>query len=170
MLPSNCTHGIAIALGEGNGKWWSDSYHANATTVASWAAQNGYAFVTGSTYSGYTNTLALKAYIAAHSGLSSGVVDAFNSYNNNGPGLPNGTSQYYIPSEEALKDVAELSNMSWAFADKIQGAGGVRFSNAQYWTVTEKGTTMTTSVNPLTGNTAGSQKTSDYKVRYVFAF
>ena len=170
MLPSNCTHGIAIALGEGNGKWWSDSYHANATTVASWAAQNGYAFVTGSTYSGYTNTLALKAYIAAHSGLSSGVVDAFNSYNNNGPGLPNGTSQYYIPSAEALKDVAELSNNSWAFADKIQGAGGVRFSNAQYWTVTETGTTMTTSVNPLTGNAAGSQKTSDYKVRYVFAF
>ena len=170
MLPANCTHGVAIALGEGNGKWWSDSYHANATTVASWAAQNGYAFVTGSTYSGYTNTLALKAYIAAHSGLSSGVVDAFNSYNNNGPGLPNGTSQYYIPSEEALKDVAELSNMSWAFADKIQGAGGVRFSNSQYWTVTETGTTMATSVNPLTGNVAGSQKTSDYKVRYVFAF
>ena len=171
MLPESCTHGIALAMGESNGKWWSDSYHANATTVASWAASNGYAFVAdGNQYSGYTNTLALKAYIAAHSGLSSGVVDAFNSYNNNGPGLPNGTSPYYIPSAPALKDVAKLSNMSWAFADKVQGAGGVKFSNSQYWTVSETGTTMATSVNPLTGNTAGSQKTSDYKVRYVFAF
>ena len=171
MLPESCTHGIAIAMGEGNGKWWSDSYHANATTVASWAAQNGYTFVTdGNLYAGYTNTLALKAYIAAHSGLSSGVVDAFNSYNNNGPGLPNGTSSYYIPSAPAMKDVAKLSNMSWAFADKIQGAGGVRFTNSQYWTVSETGTTMATSINPLTGNAAGSQKTSDYKLRYVFAF
>ena len=171
MLPASCTHGIAIAMGEGTGKWWSDSYHANATTVATWAAQNGYAFVAdGNQYSGYTNTLALKAYIAAHSGLSSGVVDAFNSYNNNGPGLPNGTSPYYIPSAPAMKDVAKLSNMSWAFADKIQGAGGVRFTNSQYWTVSETGTTMATSVNPLTGNAAGSQKTSDYKLRYVFAF
>ena len=171
MLPENCTHGIAIAMGEGNGKWWSDSYHANATTVANWAAQNGYTFVTdGNQYSGYTNTLALKAYVAAHSGLLSGVVDAFNSYNNNGPGLPNGTSSYYIPSAPAMKDVAKLSNMSWAFADKIQGAGGVKFSNSQYWTVSETGTTSATSVNPLTANAASSQKTSDYKLRYVFAF
>ena len=171
MLPESCTHGIALAMGESNGKWWSDSYHANATTVASWAAQNGYAFVTDENqYSGYTNTLALKAYIAAHSGLSSGVVDAFNSYNNNGPGLPNGTSSYYIPSAPAMKDVAKLSNMSWTFADKVQGAGGVRFSNSQYWTVSETGTTSATMVNPLTGASASSQKTSDYKFRYVFAF
>ena len=171
MLPESCTHGIALAMGEGNGKWWSDSYHANATTVASWAAQNGYAFVTdGNLYSGYTNTLALKAYIAAHSGLLSGVVDAFNSYNTNGPGLPNGTSPYYIPSAPAMKDVGKLSNSTWTFADKVQGAGGVKFSNSQYWTVSETGTSSATSVNPLTGATASSQKTSDYKTRYVFAF
>ena len=171
MLPESCTHGIALAMGEGNGKWWSDSYHANATTVSSWAAQNGYTFVTdGNQYSGYTNTLTLKAYIAAHSGLSSGVVDAFNSYGNNGPGLPNGTSPYYIPSAPEMKDVAKLSNMSWVFADKVQGAGGVKFSNAQYWTVSETGTTSATSINPLTGNAASSQKSSDYKLRYVFAF
>ena len=170
-LPATCTHGIAIALGEGSGKWWSDSYHANATTVSDWAAANGYAFVSdGNQYAGYTNTLALKAYVSAHSGLSSAVVEAFNSYNNSGPGLPNGTSPYYIPSAPALKDVAKLSNMSWAFADKVQGAGGVRFSNSQYWTVSETGITSATMVNPLTGATASSQKTSDYKIRYVFAF
>ena len=168
-LPASCTHGIAIALGEGSGKWWSDSYHANATTVSSWAASNGYAFVSDANqYGGYTNTLALKAYIAAHSGLSSGIVDAWISFN--GPTLPNGTSSYYIPSASAMKDVAKISNMSWDFANKIQDAGGVKFANANYWTVSETGTTSATSVNPLTGTSSSSQKTSDYKVRYVFAF
>ena len=168
-LPASCTHGIAIALGEGSGKWWSDSYHTNATTVSSWAASNGYNFVSDANqYGGYTNTLALKAYVAAHSGLSSGIVDAWSSFN--GPTLPNGTSSYYIPSASAMKDVAKISNMSWDFANKIQNAGGVKFANSNYWTVSETGTSMATSVNPLTGSTAGSQKTSDYKVRFVFAF
>ena len=168
-LPASCTHGIAIALGEGSGKWWSDSYHTNATTVSSWAASNGYNFVSDANqYGGYTNTLALKAYVAAHSGLSSGIVDAWSSFN--GPTLPNGTSSYYIPSASAMKDVAKISNKSWNFADTIQNAGGVKFANSNYWTVSETGTSMATSVNPLTGSTAGSQKTSDYKVRFVFAF
>ena len=168
-LPASCTHGIAIALGEGSGKWWSDSYHDNATTVSSWAASNGYAFVSDANqYGGYTNTLALKAYIAAHSGLSSGIVDAWSSFN--GPTLPNGTSSYYIPSASAMKDVAKISNSTWNFANKIQDAGGVKFANANYWTASETGTTSATSVNPLTGASSSSQKTSDYKVRYVFAF
>ena len=168
-LPASCTHGIAIALGEGSGKWWSDSYHANATSVSNWAASNGYAFVSDANqYGGYTNTLALKAYIAAHSGLSSGIVDAWSSFN--GPTLPNGTSSYYIPSASAMKDVAKISNMSWDFANTIQNAGGVKFANSNYWTVSETGTTNATSVNPLTGANASSQKTSDYKVRFVFAF
>lgn len=170
-LPANCTHGIAIALGETNGKWWSDSYHENASTVASWAALNGYAFVEGSDkYSGYTNTQALKAYVNKHAVTSPLMsnLDYFNS--TSGPARPNGTSQYYIPSAPAMKDVAALSNSTWAFANKIADIGGVKFSNANYWTVSETGTTSATSVNPLTGASASSQKTSDYKARYVFAF
>ena len=170
-LPANCTHGIAIALGETNGKWWSDSYHANASTVASWAAQNGYAFVEGSDkYSGYTNTQALKAYVNNHA-VTSPLMTNLDYYNStSGPARPNGTSQYYIPSAPAMKDVAALSNSTWAFSNKIAEIGGVQFSNAGYWTVLETGTTSATSVNPLTGATASSQKTSDYKARYVFAF
>ena len=172
MLPESCTHGIALAMGEGNGKWWSDSYHANVTTVSNWAAQNGYAFVAGTDkYSGYTNTLALKAYIAAHSGLSSGIVDAITSYNNSGPGLPNGTSTYYIPSAAAMKDLLSISAGAWTFADKVKNAGGVRFSNTNYWTVSETGSSMAVSMNPVGGGRSdGSQKSSDYKLRYVFAF
>ena len=170
-LPANCTHGIAIALGETNGKWWSDSYHANASTVASWAAQNGVAFVEGSDkYCGYTNTQALKAYVNNHA-VTSPLMSNLDYYNStSGPARPNGTSQYYIPSAPAMKDIGALSGSTWNFSNKVSGMGGTAFSNANYWTMSETGTTSATSVNPLTGATASSQKTSDYKSRYVFAF
>ena len=170
-LPASCTHGIAIALGETNGKWWSDSYHANASTVASWAAQNGVAFVEGSDkYCGYTNTQALKAYVNNHA-VTSPLLSNLDYYNStSGPARPNGTSQYYIPSAPAMKDIGALSGSTWNFSNKVSGMGGTAFSNANYWTMSETGTTSATSVNPLTGATASSQKTSDYKSRYVFAF
>ena len=170
-LPANCTHGIAIALGETNGKWWSDSYHANASTVASWAAQNGVAFVEGTDkYCGYTNTQALKAYVNNHA-VTSPLLSNLDYYNStSGPARPNGTSQYYIPSAPAMKDIGALSGSTWNFSNKVSGMGGTAFSNANYWTMSETGTTSATSVNPLTGATASSQKTSDYKSRYVFAF
>ena len=170
-LPASCTHGIAIALGETNGKWWSDSYHANASTVASWAAQNGVAFVEGTDkYCGYTNTQALKAYVNNHA-VTSPLMSNLDYYNStSGPARPNGTSQYYIPSAPAMKDIGNLSGNTWNFSNKVSGMGGTAFSNANYWTMSETGTTSATSVNPLTGATASSQKTSDYKSRYVFAF
>ena len=170
-LPASCTHGIAIALGEGSGNWWSSSYHDSATRVSAWAEANGHTFVSDvDKYAGYTNTLALKAYVSAHSGLSSGISDAYTSYNSNGPQLPNGTSSYYLPSAQAMKDVAKLSNMSWDFANKILDLGGVKFANDYYWTVSEVGQTNASSVNPLTGESTNSQKTSTKSVRYVFAF
>ena len=176
MLPESCTHGIALALGEGSGKWWSDSWHTNATSVSSWAASNGYAFVTDENqYSGYTNTLALKAYITAHSGLSSGILDALNTYNNNGPGLPNGTSSYYIPSAPAMMDVSRLSNSGYGFADKVVAAGGnARFQNVGYWTVSESGHSNAYKVRILVPNASDTKvsgtKTDTQPVRYVFAF
>lgn len=170
-LPASCTHGIAIALGEGSGNWWSSSYHDSATRVSAWAEANGHTFVSDvDKYAGYTNTLALKAYVSAHSGLSSGISDAYTSYNSNGPQLPNGTSSYYLPSAQAMNDVAKLSNMSWDFANTILDLGGVKFGNDYYWTVSEVGQTNASSVNPLTGESTNSQKTSTKSVRYVFAF
>ena len=170
-LPASCTHGIAIALGEGSGNWWSSSYHDSATRVSAWAEANGHTFVSDvDKYAGYTNTLALKAYVSAHSGLSSGISDAYTSYNSNGPQLPNGTSSYYLPSAQAMNDVAKLSNMSWGFANTILDLGGVKFGNDYYWTVSEVGQTNASSVNPLTGESTNSQKTSTKSVRYVFAF
>ena len=139
--------------------------------MASWAAQNGVAFVEGTDkYCGYTNTQALKAYVNNHA-VTSPLMSNLDYYNStSGPARPNGTSQYYIPSAPAMKDIGNLSGSTWNFSNKVSGMGGTAFSNAQYWTVSETGTTSATSVNPLTGATASSQKASDYKSRYVFAF
>ena len=175
-LPASCTHGIAIALGETKGKWWTDSYHANATSVSSWAAQNGYAFVDGKDkYSGYTNTQTFKAYVNKHS-VTSDLISNLDYYNStSGAPLPNGTSKYYLPSVPAMVDAAKISNGNYAgLSDKLVAAGGTKFNHGYgvtYWTVSENGQTNAYTLSPLLGGTPqSSTKTSDYNARYVFAF
>ena len=174
-LPASCTHGIAIALGEGEGNWSTN----DSEKVGDWAAQNGKTFVTDiSKYSGYTNTQALKAFVSAR-GCSSGIINAVNSYNNsNKSGLPNGTSQYYIPSAVSMKDIANLSGGNENFSNKLIGAGGTGFTNSvagsimYYWTVSETSTTPTqaVAVRALTNVATNKSKTASSKVRFVFAF
>lgn len=167
-LPASCTHGIAIALGEGEGTWVSD----NSRTVSGWAAQNGYAFVEGNNkYSGYTNTKALKGFVNNNSGVTSKVIQSVDSYNSSGPKLPNGTSGYYLPSLPEMKDIASLSNQSMDFSNKIEGAGGVKFTNVTYWTSSEAGASNAYPYNPIVGGDSYSApKTGSKKFRYVFAF
>ena len=173
-LPASCTHGIAIALGEGEGNWSTN----DSQKVGDWAAQNGKTFVANvNVYSGYTNTLALKEFIAAK-GCSSGIISALNSYNGNGPVLPDGTSTYYIPSAAAMKDIANLSGGTMNFSNKVAGAGGTGFTNAvsgnimYYWTVSETTSTPTqaVAVRALANASTNKSKTASSKVRYVFAF
>ena len=174
MLPESCTHGIAIALGEGEGTWSSN----DSQKVSDWAAQSGQAFIADvNVYSGYTNTQALKAFISAK-GASSGIISALNTYNQNGPGLPNGASAYYIPSAAAMKDIANLSGGNMGFSNKLTGIGGTALSNAvsgsilYYWTVSEVQTTPTQAVaiRGLMYQSTNKSKTSSSKTRYVFAF
>ena len=177
MLPASCTHGIAIALGEGEGTWASN----DTQRVSDWAIQNGTTFVNDvNKYSGYTNTEALKAFVAAK-GCSSGIISAVNTYNNNNQSkLPNGTSSFYIPSASAMKDVANLGGSSGAdFSNKLTGAGGTGFTNAisgsivYYWTVSETtGTTPTqaVAVRGMVNQSTNKSKTASSKVRFVFAF
>ena len=174
MLPESCTHGIAIALGEGEGTWASN----DSQKVSEWAAQSGQAFVSDvNVYSGYTNTQALKAFISAK-GASSGIISALNTYNQNGPGLPNGTSTYYIPSAAAMKDIANLSGGNTDFSNKLTGIGGTALSNAvsgsivYYWTVSEVQTTpaQAVAIRGLMYQSTNKSKTSSSKTRYVFAF
>ena len=173
MLPSSCTHGIAIALGEGSGNWSNN----DSEKVSVWASQNGRTFVVGADkYSGYTNTQTLKAFITAK-GASSGIVSALNSYN--GPDLPSGASSYYLPSAAAMKDIANLSGGGFAFSDKIKGIGGTGFTNADggnivyYWTVTEADGTSPANaigIRSLMYQTSNKSKTASSRVRFVFAF
>ena len=174
MLPESCTHGIAIALGEGEGTWSSN----DSQKVSEWAAQSGQAFVAdANVYSGYTNTQALKAFISAQ-GASSGIISALNTYNQNGPGLPNGTSAYYIPSAAAMKDIANLSGGNMDFSNKLTGIGGTALTNAvsgtiiYYWTVSEVQTTpaQAVAIRGLMYSSTNKSKTSSSKTRYVFAF
>ena len=176
-LPASCTHGIAIALGEGEGTWASN----DTQRVSDWATQNGTTFVNDvNKYSGYTNTEALKAFVAAK-GCSSGIISAVNTYNNNNQSkLPNGTSSFYIPSASAMKDVVNLGGSSGTdFSNKLTGAGGTGFTNAisgtivYYWTVSETtGTTPTqaVAVRGMVNQSTNKSKTASSKVRFVFAF
>ena len=185
MLPSTCTHGIAVALGEGEGKWWSNAPSTSPYKVYEWATQNGYQSTMGVDWSsskgthragtadvfvGYNNTLALKAFLSAR-GLTSEMISALNAYN--GPTLPNSASSYYLPSVAEMDAIAAVSNMSWALSDKLNAAGGTKFTNAAYWTVSDSGNSSSNAakINPLTGALDGAgMKTNAAKFRYVFAF
>ena len=185
LLPESCTHGIAVALGEGEGKWWSGAPSDSPYKVYEWATQNGYQSTMGVDWSsskgthrtgtadkfvGYNNTLALKAFISAR-GLSSEMISALNAYS--GPKLPDGASSYYLPSVAEMDAVAAVSNMSWALSNKLENAGGTKFANAAYWTVSDSGNSSSNAakINPLTGALDGAgMKTNAAKFRYVFAF
>lgn len=185
MLPSSCTHGVAVALGEGEGKWWSGAPSSSPYKVYEWATQNGYQSTMGVDWNssngthragtaelfvGYNNTLALKAFISAR-GLTSEMISALNAYN--GPTLPNGASSYYLPSVAEMDAIAAVSNNSWALSSKLETAGGTKFSNAAYWTVSDSGNSSSNAakINPLTGALDGAgMKTNAAKFRYVFAF
>ena len=185
MLPSSCTHGVAVALGEGEGKWWSGAPSSSPYKVYEWATQNGYQSTMGVDWSssngthragtaelfvGYNNTLALKAFISAR-GLTSEMISELNAYN--GPTLPNGASSYYLPSVAEMDAIAALSNSSWFLSDKLASAHGTKFTNDAYWTVSDSGNSSSNAakINPLTGALDGAgMKTNAAKFRYVFAF
>ena len=180
LLPESCTHGIAIALGEGEGNWWNTSPGTSPNRLYEWALQNGYESTMGidwigganvrtgtaAKYVGYNNTQAMKAFISAK-GLTSGILSALNGC---GVSLPYGASACYLPS------VAEMDAIWAASSDlsaKLATAGGVSLKNEAYWTSSDSGNSSTYAalINPLTGEVTGNRsKTNTNKVRYVFAF
>ena len=191
MLPSTCTHGIAIALGESaEVAWWSGAPSSSPYKVYEWALQNGYQSTMGVDWSsskgthltgtydlfvGYNNTTALHAFVAAK-GVTSEMLTAVLNYrktNGGGPTLPNDASQYYLPSYAEMNAIAAVSNNSFYLSNKIKEAGGTAFTNAYYWVASDSGNSSSNAlkVNPLTGAwNGGDMKTNKFRVRYVFAF
>ena len=185
-LPSGCTHGVVLALGEASGNW-SSSYDAGS--VSSWATQNGYENTTGVYYSnaewaykrneygnkllGYNNTKALKAYIK-NNGYTSGIIEALDAYE---IALPATASELYIPSIAEMDAI--FKNLSVINA-ALKEAGGSEFVidrtdlqlNA-YWTVSENEASgaQAATVNPFSGELHGGvMKSKEKKVRFIFAF
>ena len=185
-LPESCTHGLVLALGQGEGNW-SSSYDAGK--VNTWALNNGYQNTTGVYYSGgyvtnefgkcllgYNNTSALRGYLAAN-GYTSGIVAALDDYAANVT-LPASASAMYIPS---IAEMQFIYNNFEVINAALESAGGTVFvtdaSNAQrdlYWTTSENESSSgnAAALNPFTGELHGGvlKVSGVKKVRFIFAF
>ena len=185
-LPESCTHGLVLALAQGEGNW-SSSYDAGK--VNTWALNNGYQNTTGVYYSGgyvtnefgkrllgYNNTSALRGYLAAN-GYTSGIVAALDDYAANVT-LPASASAMYIPS---IAEMQFIYNNFEVINAALESAGGTVFvtdaSNAQrdlYWTTSENESSSgnAAALNPFTGELHGGvlKVSGVKKVRFIFAF
>jgi hypothetical protein len=186
-LPNDCTHGLVLALGQGEGNW-SSSYDAGK--VNTWALANGYQNTTGVYYSagsyvtndygkrllGYNNTSALRGYIAKY-GYTSGIVDALDAYAATVT-LPASASEMYIPS---IAEMQLIHNNFEVINAALEAAGGTTFvrdpSDNQkdlYWTTSENESSSgnAAALNPFSGQLHGGvlKGSGIKKVRYIFAF
>lgn len=185
-LPENCTHGLVLALGQGEGNW-SSSYDAGK--VNTWALDHGYQNTTGVYYSGgyvtnefgkrllgYNNTSALRGYLAQY-GYTSGIIAALDAYAKTVT-LPESVSDLYIPS------IAEMQMVHSNFDlinEALKAADGVPFvmdprdnQKDMYWTTSENEASSgnAAAVNPFTGELHGGvlKGSGIKKVRFIFAF
>ena len=190
QLPEDCTHGIAVALGQATSlKWWSDTpssepYNMYKYTISSYNTK-GYGDPRGVQYNagsysateegnkpgGYSNTELLRDMLSLH-GLSSAVIQSVDAY---GVQRPNGTSKWYLPSVYEMVQIYQCYKNNGL--DKLlNDAGGSALSNWDYWTVSEvvnNENSYVGVVNPMTGTLKTKQKTSTSSLpylRYVIAF
>lgn len=197
-LPESCTHGIAIGLGEGIGKWWSSSQNAEPYHLTGYVNSSyntaGYVLpggvqgsFTNPTLSdlgnkpyGYNNTLLLKEFLTfKNNGTTSDILTKLNEYNaDNNKRTPTGASSWYLPSIYEMYAVYTANNLlNGSLNTILQGVGGTTLTNNSswpYWTVSEHAASPSSyaaAINPITGAVYGKFKTttSTY-VRYVFAF
>lgn len=186
-LPNDCTHGLVLALGQGEGNW-SSSYDAGK--VNTWALANGYQNTTGVYYSagsyvtndygkrllGYNNTSALRGYIAKY-GYTSGIVDALDAYAATVT-LPASASEMYIPS---IAEMQLIHNNFEVINAALEAAGGTTFvrdpyddQKDLYWTTSENESSSgnAAALNPFSGQLHGGvlKGSGIKKVRYIFAF
>lgn len=185
-LPESCTHGLVLALGQGEGNW-SSSYDAGK--VNTWALDNGYQNTTGVYYSGgyvtnefgkrllgYNNTSALRGYLAQYE-YTSGIVAALDAYAATVT-LPSSASEMYIPS---IAEMQMIHNNFDIINAALETAGGTTFVRDQYdtqkdlyWTTSENESSSgnAAALNPFTGELHGGvlKGSGVKKVRYIFAF
>ena len=192
QLPSDCIHGIAVALGQATSslKWWSNTptgepYNMYKYTTSDYNTK-GYgdprgvhqpsfgtysATEAGKKPSGYNNTEILRHLLSIH-GLSSAIIDAVDGYSVQ---RPNGTSTWYLPSVYEMTQIYQCYKNN-GLDSLLTAAGGAALSSWDYWTVSEvvgNENSYAGTVNPVTGAIKTKQKTSSSSLpnlRYVIAF
>ena len=191
QLPSDCTHGIAVALGGHTSatKWWSTSpggepynlykYYISNYNTKGYGDPRGIQYASGAYTqtevgkqpSGYSNTEMLRDLLSLH-GLSSDMLKAVDSYNVQ---RPNGTSKWYIPSVYEMCQIYQCYKNN-GLDSLLTAAGGTGLYNWDYWTVSEtmgNENSNVAIVNPMTGKISSKMKTSTSSVpyiRYIIAF
>lgn len=180
-----CNNGFAISLTEIEDVRWQ-GYGSN---ISNWAAANGYARLGGAVVQagigmtnshvltsegelmhGYSNTKAIKGFMARDDYESLGEDYAVHLLEGWTEAAPEGSSGWYVPSVSELIAVAENAQM---ISNKIIDAGGTAISYDGYWTSTENDGVGSFAVcmNIMDNSfLANEQKSVQHKVRYVFAF
>lgn len=189
-LPSTCTHGIAVGLGQGTSglKWWSGTNNAepyNLYKYTIYCPEDGFVNPAGLSYSGggyvrneygqkpygYNNTMLFKTFMSKY-GITSDLVNNLNNYNVQ---LPNETSGWYLPSIYEMYLVYEAYKNN-SLNPALSAVGGSTLSNWAYWTVSEVSgneNSYAGTLNPVTGAVSTKQKTTTSSLPYtlyVFAF
>jgi hypothetical protein len=189
-LPSTCTHGIAVGLGQGTSglKWWSGTNNAepyNLYKYTIYCPEDGFVNPVGLSYSGggyvrneygqkpygYNNTMLFKTFMSKY-GITSDLVNNLNNYNVQ---LPNETSGWYLPSIYEMYLVYQAYKNN-GLDSALSAVGGSTLTNWAYWTVSEVSgneNSYAGTLNPVTGAVSTKQKTSTSSLpytRYVFAF
>lgn len=188
FLPDKCTRGIAVALAEGSGTWWSGAPTDITYLWQQWVQENteyknpmGNVLVSSTAVRsewaqmmlGYNNTLALKAYISAGN-ITSEILNQLASHAANVSVSPDTyrLSDWYLPSVREM-DLIYEAYVNHGLNSKLTAAGGTGVSSELYWTVNASsyGSSYAITVNPCTDafdNT--KRKTNTFKVRYIIAF
>ena len=196
-LPESCTHGIAIGLGQGKGKWLSktpnaEPYHLvgyvnssynTADYVSPAGVQGSFTNSTINTLGekpyGYNNTMLLRAFLELKTDNSSEILTQLNEYNaDNNKRTPTGASSWYLPSVYEMYAVYTANNLlNGSLNTILSNVSGTTLTNDNswaYWTVSEHAdspSSYAVAVNPITGLVFGTFKTTkSIYVRYVFAF
>ena len=189
-LPSTCTHGIAVGLGQGTSglKWWSGTNNAepyNLYKYTIYCPEDGFVTPVGLSYSGggyvrneygqkpygYNNTMLFKTFMSKY-GITSDLVNNLNNYSVN---LPNETSGWYLPSIYEMYLVYQAYKNN-GLDSALSAVGGSTLTNWAYWTVSEVSgneNSYAGTLNPVTGAISTKQKTTTSSLpytRYIFAF
>lgn len=181
----SCTRGLVVSLVDVSPVQWQGYGYS----VSNWAVENGFNSLEGAesvngqatdTYGvlipagermcGYSNTKAIKAYMASEGYSSLGADAAVHLFDSWSKEDVEGTSGWYVPS---IAEWLVITENAALLQEKIDAVYGDLFSAGGYWTSTEGvavgswAVYMDVLANRFHANRPKSNK---HAVRYVFAF